>query len=520
MQENSKTTLQHNENPVDIYSILRALIKDWWMILTAGILGAMIAYVMVGSAYTPSYTSSMTFIVSSKGGTNTLSDLNAANEMTETFSEVLNSRLLKKKVQEELNLNYLPGKISTTVVEGTNLMTLKISAPSPEHAFKIMKSVLNNYTEITDYVLNTVVLDVLEAPQVPMKPSNPINARDMMKKYAIIAMGIMVLLLTMIDYLKDDVKNVKEVETKLDTKLFAAVYHETKNKTLKSRFKKKNKKGLLITDPTCSFMFVETYKKIRTKLMYKTQGKAGKTILVTSVMENEGKSTVAVNIALALAQKSSKVVLIEGDMRRPAIYKILENKPTKEQELGEYLNGNIPVDKLLHYDEKAGLYLLIGSKHYEHSTEMVSGETMQRLICSIQKVADYIVIDSPPTSLMADAEILAEYADASLLVVRQGMASARSINDTIDMLESGGSKLLGCIYNAVKTGVFSGRHILKKYGYGGYKYGYGRYGKYGYGKYGYGKYGYGKYQKDDDQSYLNFRSDESEEELELYEEQV
>lgn len=518
MQENSKTTLQHNENPVDIYSILRALIKDWWMILTAGILGAMIAYVMVGSAYTPSYTSSMTFIVSSKGGTNTLSDLNAANEMTETFSEVLNSRLLKKKVQEELNLNYLPGKISTTVVEGTNLMTLKISAPSPEHAFKIMKSVLNNYTEITDYVLNTVVLDVLEAPQVPMKPSNPINARDMMKKYAIIAMGIMVLLLTMIDYLKDDVKNVKEVETKLDTKLFAAVYHETKNKTLKSRFKKKNKKGLLITDPTCSFMFVETYKKIRTKLMYKTQGKAGKTILVTSVMENEGKSTVAVNIALTLAQKSSKVVLIEGDMRRPAIYKILENKPTKEQELGEYLNGNIPVDKLLHYDEKAGLYLLIGSKHYEHSTEMVSGETMQRLICSIQKVADYIVIDSPPTSLMADAEILAEYADASLLVVRQGMASARSINDTIDMLESGSSKLLGCIYNAVKTGVFSGRRILKKYGYGGYKYGYGRYGKYG--KYGYGRYGYGKYQKDDDQSYQNYRSEESQEELELYEEQV
>lgn len=515
MQGNSKNTLQNSENPIDIYSILRALVKDWWMILTAGILGAMIAYVMVGSAYTPSYTSSMTFIVSSKGGTNTLSDLNAANEMTETFSEVLNSRLLKKKVQQELNLGYLPGKISTTVVEGTNLMTLKVSAPSPEHAFKIMKSVLNNYTEITDYVLSTVVLDVLEAPQVPLRPSNPINARDMMEKYAFIAMALMVLLLALIDYLKDDIKNVKEVENKLDTKMFAAVYHETKNKSLKSKFKKKSKKGLLITDPTSSFMFVETYKKIRTKLMYKTKDKKGKTILVTSVMENEGKSTVAVNIALALAQKSGKVVLIEGDMRRPAVYKILENKLNKNQELGEYLNGNIPVDHLLHYDEKSGLYLLIGSKHYEDSTEMISGETMQRLIRGIQKIADYIVIDSPPTSLMADAEILAEYADASLLVVRQGMASARSINDTIDMLESGNSELLGCIYNAVKTGVFTGRRILKKYGYGGYKYGYGRYGKYGY-----GRYGYGKYQKDDDQSYLQYRLEEPQEELELYEEQV
>ena len=513
MQENGKTILQNGENPLDIYSILRALVKDWWMIITAGILGAMIAYMMVAYAYTPSYTSSMTFIVSAKGSANILSDLNAANEMTETFSEVLNSRLLKKKVQEELNLSYLPGNISTSIVEGTNLMSLRVSAPSPEDAFKIMKSVLNNYSEITDYVLSSVVLDVLEAPQVPMRPSNPINARDMMKKYAIIAMALMAAILALIDYLKDDIKNVKEVEKKLDTKLFGTIYHERKSKSLKSRLKRKNKKGLLISDPTCTFMFVETYKKLRTKLMYKTKdkGKKAKTILVTSVMENEGKSTVAVNIALALAQKSSKVVLIDGDMRRPAVYKILENRLDKKQELGEFLKGTIDAEKILHYDEKTGLHLLIGSKHYSESTEMISSETMQGLIKGIQKLAEYVVIDSPPTSMMADAEVLAEYADVSLLVVRQGMASARMINDSIDMLESGSSELLGCIYNAVKTGVFSGRRILKKYGYGGYKYGYGRYG--------YGKYGYGKYRKGDHQKFEDYQSEMPREELELYEEQ-
>ena len=88
---------------------------------------------------------------------------------------------------------------------------------------------------------------------------------------------------------------------------------------------------------------------------------------------------------------------------------------------------------------------------------------------------------------MADAEILAEYADVSLLVVRQGTASARSINDTIDMLENGSSELLGCVYNDVKTRVFTGKRVFGGYGYGGYKYGYGRYGRYGYGRYGYGK---------------------------------
>ena len=509
MQESSKNTLQNNELPLDIYSILRALVKDWWMILTAGLIGAMIAYIMVGSAYTPTYTSSMTFIVSSKGSTNSLSDLNAANEMAETFSEVLNSRLLKKRVQQELNLSYLPGTITTNVVEGTNLMSLSVSAPSPEHAFKIMKSVLNNYSEITQYVLENVVLDVMEAPQVPMAPSNPVSARDMMKKYALAGMMLMAALLALIDYLKDDIKNEKEVEQKLDTRLYGTIYHEVKNKTLRSKFKK-SKKALLVTDQTNSFMFVENYKKLRTKLMYKTKQDKGKVILVTSVMENEGKSTVATNLALTLAQKSDRVVLVDGDMRRPAVYKILEKKLKKEQEIGEYLNGNIPLKGVIHYDKENGLHLLIGSKHYANSTEMVSGERLRTLMKAVQKLADYVVIDSPPTSLMADAEVLAEYADVSLLVVRQGIANTRSINDTIDILEGGHSELLGCIYNDVKTGVFSGKKVFG--GYGGFKYGYGRY---GYGRYGHGKYGYGK---ESQNRYVKLQSETPVEELELHEE--
>lgn len=495
MQE-SNSVVQNSELPLDIYSIIRALLKDWWMIITAGLIGAILAYIVVGVAYTPSYTSSMTFIVSSKGSTNGLANLTAANEMAETFSEVLNSRLLKKRVQQELDLGYLPGTISTTVVEGTNLMTLKVSAPSPEHAFKIMKSVLNNYTEITDYVLSNVVLDVLEAPQVPASPSNPISAMSLMRKYAMAGMLVMAVFLALIDYLRDDIKNEREVERKLDTKLFGTIYHEVKYKTLKSKLKKE-KKGLLVTDPTSGFLFVENYKKLRTKLMYKAGKDKGNVILVTSVMENEGKSTVATNIALTLAQKSQKVVLVDGDMRRPAIYKILRQQVGKSQELSEFLKGNTEVGKALRYDKESGLHLLIGSKHCPNSTELISGETMRTTIDALRKRADYVVIDSPPTSLMADAEILAEYADISLLVVRQGSSSARSINDTIDMLEGGNSELLGCVYNDVKTRVFKGKRVFGGYGYGygGYKYGYGRYGRYSYGKYGYGRYDRKRYEK-------------------------
>lgn len=520
MQENSKNIVSNYEMPLDIYSMIRALLKDWWMIITAGLVGVIMAYIMAGVAYTPSYTSSMTFIVSSKGSTNNLSDLTAANEMAETFSEVLNSRLLKKRVQEELQLSYLPGTIETSVVAETNLMTLKVSAPSPEHAFKIMKSVLNNYSEITEYVLSNVVLDVLETPQVPSTPSNPISARSLMKKCALVGMVLMAVLLALIDYLRDDVKNEKEVEQKLDTKLLGTIYHEVKNKTLKSKLQRA-KRGLTVTDPLRSFIFVENYKKLRTKIIYKLKQRKGKIILITSVMENEGKSTVATNIALALAQKSDKVVLMDGDIRRPAIYKILQQKLSKDQEIGEFLKGTAEIGKVMKYDQENGLHLMIGSKHYSNSTELVSGERFRSMLKAVSKFADYVVIDSPPTSLMADAEIMAEYADVSVLVVRQSTSSVKMINDTIDMLEDSNSELLGCIYNDVKTRVFSGKRVFGGYGYGygGYKYGYRRYGygRYGYGRYGYGGYGYGKRER---KRYEKPKSEAPVVELDLHEEQI
>ena len=103
---------------------------------------------------------------------------------------------------------------------------------------------------------------------------------------------------------------------------------------------------------------------------------------------------------------------------------------------------------------------------------------MKKLIETARDIADYIIIDSPPSSFMADAEIMAEYADISILVVRQGMADAKAINDIIDILENGHSELMGCVYNDVKTGIFSGRKSWGDFRYGGY-YKYGHY--YGYG---------------------------------------
>jgi capsular exopolysaccharide synthesis family protein len=211
---------------------------------------------------------------------------------------------------------------------------------------------------------------------------------------------------------------------------------------------------------------------MRAKFEYKASQQNSNVLLVTSVLENEGKSTIAVNLALALMQKSKNVLLIDADFAKPSIHKILQKDVRENQEIGEFIIKKSDMKDALTFDENSGLYLLIGSRLYKNSTELIAREDFRKLISITKKKMDYIIIDAPPITASADAEILADIADVSLLVVKQSTAKAKDINDAIDILSKSNSKLLGCVFNNVRNAVFS--HQL---GYG-HKYSYKNY--YGY----------------------------------------
>lgn len=463
---------------LDLPSILRDLLGNWWMILTAGLAGMMAAWLALELVYTPVYTSTATLLVSARDSSysTAASDVSAASTMTETFAQLLDSNILKKKVQEDLGLSELPGEITAQVVDNTNLLTVEVSARHPDEAFQVLRGVLDNYDQVTGYVLKNVVLRELDPPTVPTSPSNQVNESRTLQLAAIGCAGAMALVLAVLSYFRDTIKNQDDLAAKLDPGRYLTVYHERKYKSLASRLRRE-KRAILLTDPTASFLFVETFKKLRTRLLYQAGDRGCQVLLVASVAENEGKSTVAANIALALALKQERVVLIDGDLRRPALYKLLTKPVPPSAELSSFLRGEIPVDDLLLQERKTGLNLILSSKDCQDSTELVSGERMAGLIEAVKGMTDYVVIDTPPMALMADAEVLAEYADVALLVVRQDTSTARQINDAADTLEASHAKLLGCVFNNVRTGF--GARAERGYGYG---YGYGRYGK-GYGGY-------------------------------------
>ena len=263
------------------------------------------------------------------------------------------------------------------------------------------------------------------------------------------------------------------------------LYYDSKYNSF-SDFLRGKKNKHLVTDVTAPFELVERYKKVAAHVSGEAHKIDAKTILVTSVREHEGKSTVSANLALSLVKQSYKVLLIDGDMRRPTQNSIfLEPGEKLKATLGDLLMGKATMGEALRMDKARGLHLLLNNHNFVNSTDIVSSEYMTKLIDVVKKYYDFIVIDSPPMSLMADAEVFADICDMSILVVNYDMVLAQDLNDAIDSLRDCRAHFAGCILNMVRT-LPGSRRVIGGYG------GYGRYGNYGrYGKYGsYGRYGH------------------------------
>ena len=267
-------------------------------------------------------------------------------------------------------------------------------------------------------------------------------------------------------------RSSREAKSKLDCSCLGEVPHERKYRNV-SAFLHKKQLDILVTNPLTSFRFVETFRKLASRVEYHMHGK--KVVMVTSLLEDEGKSTVAVNLAMAMALKHEKVLLIDCDLRKPACSTLVDK--TVEHGLCQVLEGKVPLDMALLQDRKSGLYMLLEAKGTKESDEYVSSRNMQQLLEWARAHFDFVVLDLPPMGPVSDAEIMMDQADGSVLVVRQNMASAPALNKAVAGLEGKRAKLLGCVLNSVvSSGLVSGD---------GYGYGYG----YGYGKNKYSHYG-------------------------------
>ena len=189
----------------------------------------------------------------------------------------------------------------------------------------------------------------------------------------------------------------------------------------------------------------EAYRSLRTNIQYSSFDKKYQTLVVTSANPGEGKTTVAGNLALALAQGESKVLLVDCDMRRPSVHKKFRISNTYG--ISDLLVGNKKMESVAHkYNDN--LTIVPSGKIPPNPAEMLGSKAMTAFLEEMKKHFDYIVLDTPPLQAVADAQILSTKVDGSLIVVRAGVTKKDAVHNAVSIINKVNGNIIGTVLNA------------------------------------------------------------------------
>ncbi|HEX8265861.1 MAG TPA: polysaccharide biosynthesis tyrosine autokinase [Pyrinomonadaceae bacterium] len=300
---------------------------------------------------------------------------------------------------------------------------------------------------------NVSVADVAITPEDPIGPRRLLNVGMAFMLSLVFGCGLALFL----EYLDDTVRTTEDVENILRLPALAVIPMidiAQKRKLLAAGAGGENQNSpgrseLLISNDSRSAL-AEAYRQLRTSILLSTAGHAPKSLLVTSSVPSEGKTTTAVNTAISLAQTGAKVLIIDADMRRPRLHGIFQ--VSNEHGLSSILSSQMEEDEMLdiiQHDDESNLYLLPSGAVPPNPAELIGSDQMSRMLKIMEANFTHVVVDSPPIASFTDGVLISSMVDGVLLVVHSGKSSRQVIKRARQLLGEVGAKLFGVVLNNV-----------------------------------------------------------------------
>ena len=220
-----------------------------------------------------------------------------------------------------------------------------------------------------------------------------------------------------------------------------------------------NQRRYILTNHS-SFHVQEAYKALRTNIRFFLADSGCKKFCITSSTAGEGKSITILNLAISFAQTGQRVLLIDADMRRPSLARLLIEKPAPG--LSNVLAGLSSETEAIRPNIYENLDVLLSGEMPPNPSELLGSENMQKLLERMEKRYDYILVDLPPVGVVSDACVIANSLDGVLFLVRQNVTERDAIKYSIKQLELSGANLMGFVFNGAQT---EGKSYSDKYRY-------------------------------------------------------
>lgn len=455
--------MENNVQNENLLTIVKCIIKDilqrWILIVAVMIVFGSVFDFMKTVTYVPQYGTSMTATLS--GGEDTFKNIDKVQSYVNTLDYLMNSNNAKSYVKKKMPISKTTYKAEVTLKQA-NVVKIKVTADTKREAYFSIKLLNDWYRENTERYSFPYNITVLKESKFSTKPVNP---NSHIKNFLIGAVGsgfVLSCLLGLYFFLRDTIKSEEEVENKLDIRLYAKLPFE-----VKKREDARNKKAILITSLKTSFFFRESMNKLRSKVEASSDKHGYKSFMITSAYENEGKSSVAANLALALAKNGHKVVLVDADFNKPAVFKIFDLDGSKS--LNKAIEGTTSWRSQV-VSDRSGLDLLPCSQDTLKSEILTNSKKLDEIMKELREEYDFVIVDTSPADLLNETMAMNELVDATLFVVRQDYATSDVINETVKRLTYVKDNVLGVVFkNVVSEGNKGTNNYNNRYGYNKYK---------------------------------------------------
>lgn len=314
---------------------------------------------------------------------------------------------------------------------------------------------------------NISVAEIAIPPDAPVAPRRLTTVLAALMLSTLFGMGLALFL----EYLDDTIRTTGDIEKYMQLPALAAI--PTIDSIPKRRLllvgsneaeeKNKAKSELLIySDPRSSL--AEAYRQLRTSILLSTAGHAPKSLLITSSLPSEGKTTTATNIAISLAQTGAKVLIIDADMRRPRLHSVFNIK--NAEGLSTMLSSELSEGQLLdviQYDDLSKLHLLPSGPIPPNPAELIGSEQMSDLLKTMQRNFTHVIVDSPPIASFTDGVLIASMVDGVILVVHAGKSSRQVVRRSRQLLQDVGAKVFGVVLNNVNLRAHDNSYYYQNY---------------------------------------------------------
>lgn len=448
---------------MELRDYIRILRKSWVIIVVLTLVG-IAAAATYSILQTPKYSSSAKVFVSTSGGS-TVQDLAQGNTFTQarvlTYTALAVTPIVLLPVISDLGLDLNSDQLAkmTTVSAplNTNIIEIAVIDADPAQAARIATGVSESLTKVVESLetsagatnVSPVKLALIQhaaVPQQPVSPNVPLN----IALGALVGLAIGLGLAVLRETLDTRIRNERDIEIITDVPILGGIVFDP-NASVRPL--------IVHADPRSPR--AESFRSLRTNLQFLDVGRTDRCFVITSSIQTEGKSTTSANLAIALADAGSRVLIVDADLRRSQ----LANYMGLEGAVGltDLLIGSAEPQDVIQQWGTEELFVLPAGKNPPNPSELLGSEAMVKLIKEFNGVFDVVLFDSPPLLPVTDAAILARIVGGTLVVCAAGRTHKNQLKSALAALNSVDAPISGLVLTMLPTK-------------GPDAYGYGRYG--------------------------------------------